>query len=110
MNAISLGIIDKAIIIAFQKAEIDRDALVDHTQPDSVTDMSLWLTRKAIAQRLGRAGHIHPNDIYALNKLTVLRILYAKQIPRDAATTALKWIYSLDHHSPYLKNFMAVKE
>jgi hypothetical protein len=50
-----------------------------------------WLTRGSIAKLLKRPGAIQPSDIAALEKLTMMGIVEARQTPRGAA--ALQWEY-----------------
>jgi hypothetical protein len=50
-----------------------------------------WLTRGNITKLLKRPGAIQPGDIAALEKLTVMGMVEARQTPREAA--ALQWEY-----------------
>lgn len=52
-----------------------------------------WLTRERVARLIGRPGQIHPNDIAALEKLTELGLVEAKQAVRGVVGT--RWEYRI---------------
>lgn len=50
-----------------------------------------WVTRGEVARLLERPGKIQPSDIAALEKLTVMGVIEARETPRGVA--GVRWEY-----------------